>query len=49
MMEGVAVAPKRRALGRYWPVLALIACNTLIGLMIFRDYGLTIDEPANMG
>jgi len=30
---------------KYWPVLALIVCNALIGLLIFRDYGLTVDEP----
>jgi len=40
--------PVRVAIHRYWPVLGLIACNVLVGLLIFRDYGMTVDEPGNM-
>jgi hypothetical protein len=46
--EEVTGAPKRHTLGKYWSVLALIACDIFIGLLIFRDHGLTVDEPGNM-
>ncbi len=32
-------------LKRHWPVLALLAVNLLIGLLVVRDYGLSADEP----
>jgi hypothetical protein len=33
---------------RYWPIWVLISMNILIGLSIFRGYGVSIDEPANL-
>jgi hypothetical protein len=30
---------------RYWPVWGLIAANVVFGLLTFRSYGLSMDEP----
>lgn len=30
---------------RYWPVWVLIAICTMVGLLVFRSYGLSTDEP----